>query len=195
MYEEFIKLTEDEAKKFNRDAGSVNWPHRKTVSEMIVKGTVLEVGCGNGIDAHLFNPKTYTGVDVSPALIKSAKEYNPDYYFKIIDATNLPYKMCSFDNVISIGLFEGQPNIEFAKRIFTEMIRVAKKKVLILWYKAPSERYGNVLQIKKGHFDKTCHDNRYNREEFTELISEFYEFNISHFDENYEIWEIVLNGS
>lgn len=46
---------------------------------------VLDVGCGYGRFAAIFNPAKYTGFDYSPKMIGLAKELHPDHRFEVRD--------------------------------------------------------------------------------------------------------------
>jgi len=50
--------------------------------------TILDYGCGVGRLSVLFKPKNYTGMDISPEMLKIAREKHPDYTF--IQMTQLP---------------------------------------------------------------------------------------------------------
>jgi ubiquinone/menaquinone biosynthesis C-methylase UbiE len=51
---------------------------------------ILDIGCGTGNQVVNFGSKGYEvlGIDISPSMIKKAKEKYPDYDFKVADASN-----------------------------------------------------------------------------------------------------------
>jgi len=58
---------------------------------------VLEVGCGVGRLAALFQPADYVGVDINPAAIHVARGRLPDYRFGLYDISlNLPKAPTAF---------------------------------------------------------------------------------------------------
>jgi SAM-dependent methyltransferase len=98
--------------------------HRKLILEALktmiplVKGSLLDVGCGTQPYRELFtNITSYTGVDTasSPHLLSSNT--------KIYDGENLPFPTASFDWVISTEVFEHvrHPDLLFAS-IFNVLV-------------------------------------------------------------------------
>jgi len=79
----------------------------KDAAELIPRRTplLLDVGCGIGhLIPHLHEGvNSYTGLDLSPEMLKQAREYFPDNIFHERDATNFSYPI-KFDVVISISL-------------------------------------------------------------------------------------------
>lgn len=94
--------------------------------------TVLEVGCGGGYHAAVFDELAacrprYTGSDFSPEMVASARQRFPDTTFEVADATDLPYPAASFDLV-----FEGVSimHIPDWRRAVAEIARVARSHVV-----------------------------------------------------------------
>ncbi len=90
---------------------------------------VLEVGCGAGALAQYLDCD-YTGIDYSPTLVRRHIEllHNP---VLVGEAANLPFKDKTFDKVICYGVFLYFDNKKYAQRATEELLRVAKKGVLI----------------------------------------------------------------
>lgn len=90
---------------------------------------VLEVGCGAGALAQYLDCD-YTGIDYSPTLVRRHIEllHNP---VLVGEAANLPFKAKTFDKVICYGVFLYFDDKEYAQRAAEELLRVAKKSVLI----------------------------------------------------------------
>jgi len=66
---------------------------------------ILDVGCGTGHHVNILNHKGYnvTGVDVSPAMIKKAKEYYPACNFKVGDVTRgKEFSPSSFTHILCL---------------------------------------------------------------------------------------------
>ena len=72
----------------------------------------------------------YTGIDYSPTLVRRHIEllHNP---VLVGEAANLPFKDKTFDKVICYGVFLYFDNKKYAQRATEELLRVAKKGVLI----------------------------------------------------------------
>jgi len=191
VYEEFINLTPQEADLFVRWFSSVIWQLRVVIADCIKRmgGTVLDVGCGNGLDSTKYKKEDYIGVDVSPVLIESAKKQSLGYNFSIADARKLPFEDKSFDNVFCVSVIEHQSCAEDAKKIISEMIRVAKKQVLIGWHTPPGDNPTEIIQ-KIGHFGKLCYSNKYNYEELRPK-SGFSSFERV-FGQGYQLWRMLI---
>jgi ubiquinone/menaquinone biosynthesis C-methylase UbiE len=73
-----------------------NYKDDYEIGEIISKTTptssskILDIGCGTGNQVANFAEKNFNilGIDVSPSMIKKAKEKYPEYKFKIADALN-----------------------------------------------------------------------------------------------------------
>lgn len=190
-YPEFCDLTKEQALEYYRY--SEFFPLRIAVEEEIKRsmGTVLDVGCGNGIDAQWYRPDTYCGIDISVPLVWAAKKLNPLHTFVLIPLDGVPFKDRSWDTVFCTAVLEHQHSLERALILFNEMLRVAKKKVVIGWYTPPWEKPTEIRekQYDKRHFNMTGYGNRYNR---AELLSDFVgSMKRAPFDENKEIWVIT----
>jgi ubiquinone/menaquinone biosynthesis C-methylase UbiE len=103
----------------------------------IDKGSVLDVGCGPGIYAPLVRQlgHNYIGIDISPKMIEVArKRFASCADFEICDALHLPFKECSFDAVLCLGMFEYiSPGEE--ESYLRELRRVVKPEgVIVLSY-------------------------------------------------------------
>lgn len=77
--------------------------HQKVIFPRLIpllKGSVLDVGCGNGVVARQL-PKSaqYLGIDASQGLIREAKKLSPEREFLVADATSIPTDR-SFENVL-----------------------------------------------------------------------------------------------
>lgn len=106
---------------------------------------VLDICCGTGDQAFYYAKKgaIVTGVDLNPEMIGTAlsrkqKQGVNDIYFKVADATTLPFKDHVFDTAsISLVLHE----IEGSKRdaVISEMKRVVKKDghLIFIDFKVP----------------------------------------------------------
>jgi len=94
--------------------------------------SVLDIGCGQG-DFYNYllkrnNTIQYTGIDVSPEMIKIAKEKNPNANF--IQGGFLEKDLESYDYVFSIGAFnsirEGN-QLDFLDKCIEKMLKITKR--------------------------------------------------------------------
>ena len=91
---------------------------------------ILEVGCGSGRLYDIIKRGmaiSYTGLDMSSAMLKIFKERHPDVPLALGDATKLPFPNNSFDVVIC---FEVIRHLMDYQAVIAELYRVAKREVL-----------------------------------------------------------------
>lgn len=92
--------------------------------------SVLEIGCGTGIDLRLF-PETFDiyGIDLNDKALDIAKEKLPLAKFKKGDITKLPFEDSSIDFVFTHQLLNYLDDEILAKGV-SEMYRVAGKYIM-----------------------------------------------------------------
>lgn len=92
--------------------------------------SVLEVGCGTGIDLRLF-PETFqvNGIDLNDSALKIAKEKLPLGDFKKGSVTELPFADSSIDFVFTHGLMNYLDD-ETVRKGVGEMFRVSKRWIM-----------------------------------------------------------------
>lgn len=168
---EFIELSEKEAETFIRD--SINWEIRDHIKAR-VKGTVLDMGCGNGNCAGRYPADKYTGVDISPSLIKAAQKYHPGHTFLVCDASSTPFDDRSFQYVFCVSVLEHMHSLKDTRSILKEMVRLSSEKVLISWHHPPST--STTTQISSSidrtgrHFGHKKWSNQFNTHDLIEGI-------------------------
>lgn len=119
----------DEFAKLMRDKG---W---NGVAEMIASGInggdILEIGPGPGYVglelAKQVNPRTFTGCEISPAMIriaeKNAREYGISARYVQGNGMNMPFEDAAFDGVVSNGSLHEWEN---PVQVFNEIYRVLR---------------------------------------------------------------------
>ncbi len=90
--------------------------------------TVLDLGCGEGVDCRRFNEKgaKVTGVDISPTLIKAAREASNSKNINYVESSFTALGDIvdnSFDQVVSVMALMDSPEVNSA---FKEAYRVLK---------------------------------------------------------------------
>jgi len=108
--------------------------------------SVLEVGCGTGIDLRLF-PNTFEihGIDLNEYALKIAKEKLSIGNFNKGDITKLPFDDSSIDFVFTHGLMNYLDDETLEKGV-AEMFRVSKRWIM------NCEKYSEVeKQIDDNH--------------------------------------------
>ncbi|QQG42233.1 MAG: class I SAM-dependent methyltransferase [Candidatus Woesebacteria bacterium] len=92
------------------------------------KEKILDLGCGDGLNVHILykkGVKNIFGVDISDALIKSAKRLTPKAKFYLASAEKLPFKDETFDVVLVDSVFH---HFMKYRKALGEINRVLKKK-------------------------------------------------------------------
>lgn len=108
---------------------------------------VLEVGCGAGALAQYLDCN-YVGIDYSPTLVQKHIEILHNCVLTG-EAADLPFKDKFFDKVICYGVYLYFENKEYAARATKELLRVAKKGVLIGEIPMRSHRTEHLLFTKE----------------------------------------------
>ncbi|MHA7648061.1 class I SAM-dependent methyltransferase [Nitrosopumilus sp. S4] len=92
--------------------------------------SVLEIGCGTGIDLRLF-PDTFevNGIDLNENALKIAREKQPNAIFRIGNITELPFEDSSIDFVFTHQLLNYLDDETLEKGV-SEMYRVARKYIM-----------------------------------------------------------------
>jgi tRNA (uracil-5-)-methyltransferase TRM9 len=95
------------------------------------KGRLLNIGCGHGADFLPFAQGfELHGMDFSPEMLKLAQKYAVKFKFRAdlveADASNLPYKVESFDWVIAVATYHHIEKSEDRLKAMEELRRVLK---------------------------------------------------------------------
>jgi SAM-dependent methyltransferase len=124
----------------------------KEFQELIPSGRVLDIGCGTGRDASLFQPNgyDYVGIDISSGMIAEARKLFPEAEFKEMDLSKLEFPNESFDGIWSFAAYLHLPKDEINKAI-EEANRVLKLGGI------------GFISIKKGSFEKYLGDDEKKR--------------------------------
>lgn len=98
--------------------------------------SVIEIGCGNGYLLEQLKPSRAVGIDISPEMIRIAREKNPDYEFIEMDTDCITLNE-KFDFVIisdTIGYFEDiQKSLDQVYKLCKNDTRIIITYVNFLW--------------------------------------------------------------
>jgi len=100
--------------------------HMFELAQLTSGARFLDVGCGDGRFVRLMSEitKNGVGIDISENMIARARSRDPDGYYEVADAVDLPFEDCEFDVVICYGSLA---NIEDLRSAIGEMTRVLRK--------------------------------------------------------------------
>lgn len=122
---------------------------------------ILDVGCGSGIYSTLLANLGHdvTGVDYSEEMIKRAVEKSRGRVirYEVANVYSLPFQDCSFDVVVSIGLFQ---HLTQAEKAITEITRVLKKDGVLLLMTLNALSIKHVLDtviLPRNYYLRTYH--------------------------------------
>lgn len=102
----------------------------KTMPYVLKKGTLCDVGCGEGYWLEYLNQNTELtlfGTDISTERLKQAKE-NSKIRIMNADIRNLPFKDNEIEQITAMEILEHIPDW---KKGLEELIRVASKRIII----------------------------------------------------------------
>ena len=98
-------------------------------------GNLLEISCNEGHYIKALRDRgydrEYTGIDITPSYLETARKRLPKENFQWGDARNLDFPSDAFDLVTAVGILMHLPQLEKPMR---ELFRVARKYVIISVY-------------------------------------------------------------
>ena len=139
-------------------------------------GSLLDVGCGEGVLTHKWAQRLrdgrIVGVDLEDPAIQAewAKRQAPNLEYKIMKAENLPFGDGEFELASAIEVLEHVPDPEHT---VAEMARVADRHLLV---SVPREPLWRGLNMARGSYIKELgntpgHLNHWSRRRFAALLS------------------------
>jgi SAM-dependent methyltransferase len=139
-------------------------------------GSVLDVGCGEGVLVHrwakLLQDRRVVGTDLQEESIQAgwSARRAPNLEYRIARAESLPFAAGEFDLVSAIELLEHVPDPE---RTLSEMARCARRHLLV---SVPREPLWRVLNILRGAYwsqlgNTPGHLNHWSRRAFVRALS------------------------
>lgn len=143
---------------------------------------VLDCACGPGIDYTFFrNTSTkYIGIDNTPRFVKKAKRDYPGIDIQVMDVMDIKFDDESIDVVYCKDLLEHM-HPDHAQAAVKEMWRVTKKRMMIVFFRVPSDEPTEVrrTQMGEGYFF-----NKYNKQVMIKLIESLPNFEYLRIIEN-----------
>lgn len=126
---------------------------KETIGKNSGNKKVLDIGCGTGAFARLFDKNNYCGIDIFPEYIKYAKK-NTSHNFEVMDAISLKFPDAHFDRALIMAVLH-HLNDEDSAKVIREAKRVLKPNGQILIVEdAKIPRLENALVRFAQKFDK-----------------------------------------
>lgn len=163
-----------EIETFAEWMGEVDAPDRKLARSLIMGGeenvSVLDIGCGTcpeytGLSAEYSDKFNYTGVDYTDKIVK----HNIDKGLNVFqgDVRNLNLTDKSFDVVHCRHVLEHLDDFTLA---LGEMIRVAKKRVVVPFFIGPNNTNQNVINYDTYMSVEKIYNNNYSRVKIEQFL-------------------------
>jgi ubiquinone/menaquinone biosynthesis C-methylase UbiE len=159
----------DAPKDFMRLEWQFIHPARKKVYEIAKKwgDSVLDVGCGTGIDYKGFREKgmRYVGVDITPKFVTRFKELHPEADVSCHSSLDLPFEDDSFPVVYSGGMIQHMHPNDYPNAI-REMWRICQKGLILTTSKQFTRKLDVIQKVRGGK----VYDNHYGMPLFQAII-------------------------
>lgn len=123
--------------------------------------TIFEIGCGCGAFLYPFykDGLKVSGIDFSENLIKTAKMIMPEAQFEVKDAQKISPNP-NFDYIVANSVFFYFPDYGFAKKVFSMMIKKARKGIAIL--DVPDKNKEKAcIEMRKKQYGEDEYNKRY----------------------------------
>ena len=98
------------------------------------------------------NSISYTGIDYTAHFVEKAKLKYPEVNWEQGDVRNLPFNDDSFDYVFIYHVLEHQKGYEDVQKAIQELGRIAKRYIMIIWFKKPTFAHETRGGLQKDGF-------------------------------------------
>jgi 2-polyprenyl-3-methyl-5-hydroxy-6-metoxy-1,4-benzoquinol methylase len=144
--------------------------------ELAAAGSLLDVGCGEGVLVHRWAARLgggrVVGIDLEEESIQAGwlERQAPNLEYRVMEAENLPFADGEFELASAIEVLEHVPDPEHT---VSEMARCAKRHLLV---SVPREPLWRMLNMARGAYwpalgNTPGHLNHWTRRSFVELLS------------------------
>jgi len=156
----FSTMTEGEAERFM----SSKERHRvyAVMARMVGSASVIDLGCGRGIQVGRYTQDQYYGVDASPELIKLARRDNPGYKFDVLGIEDVMPMGHEFGIMKSV--LEHQPALEDAIAIYEHSLTLCGT-LIVSWHTPPVYDTTTIMRVK-AELDEPIFQNHYREGSF-----------------------------
>jgi 2-polyprenyl-3-methyl-5-hydroxy-6-metoxy-1,4-benzoquinol methylase len=144
--------------------------------DLAAPGSLLDVGCGEGVLVHRWAERLgegrVVGIDLQEESIQAgwAQRQAPNLEYRVLEAADLPFADGEFDLVSAIEVLEHLPDPVLT---LAEMTRCAQRHVLV---SVPREPLWRMLNMARGAYwpalgNTPGHLNHWSRRSFVQLLS------------------------
>jgi 2-polyprenyl-3-methyl-5-hydroxy-6-metoxy-1,4-benzoquinol methylase len=144
--------------------------------ELASPGSLLDVGCGEGVLVHRWAARLgaarVVGIDLEEESIQAgwAERQAPNLEYRVMEAANLPFADGEFELASAIEVLEHLPDPEHT---LSEMARCSRGHLLV---SVPHEPLWRMLNMARGAYwpalgNTPGHLNHWSRKSFVELLS------------------------
>ncbi len=144
--------------------------------DVAAPGSLLDVGCGEGVLVHRWAARLgagrVVGIDLEEDSIQDgwAQHRAPNLEYRVVQDANLPFAANEFDLASAIEVLEHVPDPEHT---VSEMARCARRHLLV---SVPREPLWRMLNMARGAYwlalgNTPGHLNHWSRRSFVELLS------------------------
>ena len=130
--------------------------------------SILDVPCGLCIDFFGIQqdqiPIQYTGLDITPQLIKKGKEAGVACFLGSIE--NIPFSDQSFDIGYARHILE---HLDYYENALNELIRVSKKEVLVVFFIKPCDQEEDIINPSI-HQEALLYHNQYSQQKLEKFL-------------------------
>lgn len=132
-------------------------PHLRQVTRFAdyAQKTVLEIGCGLGLDLAQYarHGARVVGVELSEASLELARQCFVAYalpgVFLVADAENLPFAEATFDLVYAHGVLHHTPHTEKAIAEIHRVLRPGGRTLVMLYHKHSLNYYWSIMFLRR----------------------------------------------
>jgi len=150
--------------------GSINDPDRIDVRKHYKNfKSLLDVGCGGSPEyfgISNFKNLKYTGLDITPEIVEFNQKKDIDC--KLGSIEDIPFESSTFDIVHTRHVLEHLKDFDMA---LSEMIRVAKKIVLISFFIGPIDEEKSIISLDNKNSDYEIYHNSYSKSELKNYLN------------------------
>lgn len=162
------------------------------------KKNILDIGCGPGTNASLFDGWNYLGVDLNTRYIDVAKAKFPKMRFEVANAAKLSINEEKFDVILINSLMHHLDDHECAELLERIRLLIAEKGSVIIQEPVIPEKNKPIMkflmkQDRGGYF--RCHEGwktLFIANDYNIVFEEFYELKLVNLFVGWQMYSVIL---